>query len=323
MATEHLLLLADDTLIGSAFCDTDAIAAANAAEDADAPRLDLRERLQNLRNLPVVPEMAQRILALRANPNATVHDLANIVALDSALAAQVLRYANSALFGRRGSVNTLQDAILRVLGFETVMCLALGVATAKTFRLAHAGPLGMKQLWQHGVYNAALSQRLAQLIPKSDGSPRPGLAYLGGLLHDVGFLVLGQLFPPEYFWLNKLVAAKPETPVTHVEKQLLGLTHGELGSMLTNAWHMPTEIAAAVGHHHDPDYDGPHAVYAHIVQLSDRLLKSHGLSDAASDDLPPALLERLGLSEEDAVNTLGLVVEDGDTLKTMAAQLVA
>ncbi len=318
---QDLPLMSDTTLIGSAFCD-----ARRPPSDADAqqqPRLDLRERIRHIDTLPALPDMAHRLLIMRNDPKTTIDALARVVDQDMALTAQIMRHANSALFGQKGKVATVEDAIFRVLGFDNVLNLALGVATARAFHLPHDGPLGLRQQWQHALHTASLAQMLATRVARHEDHPQPATAHLAGLLHDIGFLAMGQLFAPEYFWLGKLLAARQDTSVVHLERQLLGTGHTELGRMLMQGWQMPEPITVAAAEHHNEAYEGEFAVYPRLVDLSERLLAREGYSDANSEDLPPRLLSQLGLSEKQALATLASLDEDRDILEAMATQLIA
>ena len=228
------------------------------------PASDLRRRIEQIYQLPPMPEMAQRILALRNDPDASIADLAAIVEMDPSLAAQVVRHATSPFYGYRGKIRSIHDAITRVLGFDLVMNMALGLAMGRSFRNPKDGPLGLRAFWRHAVYSACLAQALAREVPE-DRRPEPGLAYLAGLLHNFGFLLLGHLFPPEFKLLNRLVAANPDKPVSALEKCVLGMGqaqdvldmgHAGIGAWLMQAWQMPEEIVVTLREHHDPEYRG-------------------------------------------------------------------
>ena len=89
------------------------------------------------------------------------------------------------------------------------------------------------------------------------------------------------------------------------------------------AWKMPEELIVAVEHHHNLAYHGPHAVYAQLSNLSERLLKMHNMSDADTDEIPPELLESLGLEEEQVFLIMDEVLTGGETLKAMAYAISA
>lgn len=258
------------------------------------PIVDLEQRIRNLSSLPPLPESTRRLLLLRNNPKATIADLAAIIDTDPMLAAQVIRYARSAYYGYRGRVDTLQEAITRVLGFDMVLHMVLGLSASQALRMPADGPLGIRAFWSHSVYTAALAQALnTLLLPPTRG--KPGLVYLAGLLHDIGFAALAHLFKAEFYLLNKTVASNPKVPVALIEKRVLGVEHTQIGSWLMQGWKMPEEVIATAQEHHNEYYRGPHATYANLVLLADHLLKRHQQSDAAGNEAPPVILTALGL----------------------------
>lgn len=290
---------------------------------------DVRRRIEEVYELPPMPEMARRVLDLRRNPDASIADLAGIVELDPSLAAQVVRYAASPFYAYHGKIGSIHDAITRVLGFDMVMNMALGLATGKSFQNPCDGPLGLQAFWRHAVYTATLVQALARrMSPKT--RPQPGMVYLAGLLHNFGFLLLGHLFPPEFKLLNKLVAANPESPVTALEKCVLGMGqaqnllemgHAQIGAWLMQAWHMPEEIVVTLHEHHNPAYTGDHAIFPHLVMVADHVLKGREIGDAPDGLLPPLSLEVVGLSEDIVLEVATQLFEDSSSLDMMAHQL--
>lgn len=292
---------------------------------------EIRRRIEQVYELPPMPEMARRVLELRNNPDATISELATIVELDPSLAAQVVRYATSPFYAYRGKINSIQDAITRVLGFDMVMNMALGLSTGKSFRNPCDGPLGLHAFWRHAVYSATLVQALAKQMSPST-RPQPGMVYLAGLLHNFGFLLLGHLFPPEFKLLNKLVAAHPESPVTALEKCVLGMGqaqnllemgHAQIGAWLMQSWRMPEEIIVTLREHHNPEYQGDHAVFPHLIMVSDHVLKGREIGDAPDALLPPSSLDCIGLSEDIVQNIANELFEDCTSLDMMARQLAA
>ncbi len=317
--SEDLQMLSKTALIGSNFSSVPEI---KNKKPTDKTPLSIKERIEKIERLPALPDMPSRILSIRNNPNSTVDDLVEIVEADLSLASQIIRYSNSAIFNNRETVTSLKDAIFRVLGYETVLHLSLGYAMGRIFKLPEQGPLGEEQFWKHSTYSAALTQQLATAMPRAI-RPKPGIAYLAGLLHDVGFLALHLFFKNEHAWLNKMISANPEHAITDMEMRLLGTTHTEIGTWLMQAWDMPVELTVTVKEHHNMSYDGPHAEYPLLLNLSERLLKMHGMSDADTDEIPEDLLSRLGLNEEDVFIIMDEVLQGGDILSEMAESVRA
>lgn len=311
--------LAFDALLGGNFSNASQYKQPNKISE---PKIDIKKRIEKLGRLPAMPDMPSRILAIRNNPNSTVDDLVEIIEKDVSLAAQIIRYSNSAMFNLGEPVSSLRDAVFRVLGYETVLHFSLGYALGRVFKLPVSGPLGHETFWKHSTYSAALVQQLASAMPRAS-RPQPGLAYICGLLHDIGFLVLNLFFKNEHAWLNKLITANPDKSILEIEQRLLGASHTEIGNWLMQAWYMPQEICVTVAHHHNAKYDGKYKEYALLVNLSERLLKMHGMSDSDTDEIPHELLEKLGLNEEEVFVITDEVLQGGDTLKEMAIAVSA
>ena len=286
------------------------------------PLATMRQRIERVTQLPAMPTLAQKIIQLNSNPYAHAEDLAKLVEKDPSLTAQIVRYAQSPFYGYQGKVASVRQAISRVLGYDMVMNISLGVAAARPFKVPQEGPLGLSAFWRDATYSAALTQALCNIVPR-ENRPRPGTAYLAGLLHNFGFLLLGHLFPKEFALLHRAVVQEPETPIVELEQRLIGSTHMEMGAWLMEAWNMPQEIIVVQQEHHNLDYSGPHANYVHLVTLADRLLKGLGMGDADSDTLPAELLASVGLTAEQVQKVMDRALESREELDTMARQLVA
>ena len=288
----------------------------------ELPVVSMRERLKKLYDLPPMPETASRIMELRAKPDFTTEELAKVVEQDPALAAQVVRYANSALFGQNGNIASIKDAIFRVLGVNAVMDLAFGLSLGKRFKLPKSGPLGGERLWKEATYTAALMQKLALLMPWGTRLDF-GTAYLVGLLHNFGVLVLAHLFPQDFEHLNDEVAQQPDVPLAVLERKSMGITHTEAGGLVMRAWGLPEALVVATREHHNPDYEGEFLAYLNLLLISQRVLTTHGLSNSDSDELPMELLDEMGLKEEDVIIAADEIIQERDLLNAMALQLCA
>lgn len=282
---------------------------------------DLRQRVTEVSELPPVPEVAQAILRLRDHPQADARRLARLIELDPSLAAQIMRCASSAFFGYRGKIDSVQDAVSRVLGFDKALYIASGLAAGKALRHDKEGPLGIRAFWISAVYTATLMQALATQV-SARWQPNPGLAYLAGLVHNIGFLLLGYLLEAEFNVLNEAVERQPERPLSEIEAEVLGVSHGDLGLWLLRKWKLPAEILVTTLNHHNPDYRGEAAVYANLALVAGRLLKRHGIGDGESQELPAQVLEGLGLSLEAAEATLAAVLAGREELDALVSQVL-
>ncbi len=291
-------------------------------EKPNEPLLNIKARIAKLDRLPTMPKMAQEVIQLGANPQASISDLVKIVEMDPSLAAQVMRYASSPFFSYRGKVDSVHTAVSRVLGFSMVMNLALGVTTARPFKLPKNVPLNIDAFWRHAIYSAALTQALSGELA-DDVRPPAGLAYLAGLLHNFGHLLVGHLFRKEFLILNKFIIAEPEKELVEIEKQIFGYEHGQIGAWLMHVWKLPEELIVATREHNNLNYQGQHAIYPQLVALSDRLLKEYDIGDAPNSSIPQSLLQSLDIGDYQARMVVNRVMEGCEGLDTMARQLAS
>jgi len=292
----------------------------NSQQEQAKPLLDIKLRISRLKRLPPMPEMARRIVQLNSQPNSSVKDLVSVVELDPSLTMQVMRYASSPFFGYRGKVDSVHTAISRVLGYNMVMNLALGVTAAKSFKIPKNVPLGLEAFWRHAVYSAALVQALSTALP-AEIRPPAGLAYLAGLLHNFGHLLLGHLFKQEFLLLNKFIAREPARSVVDIEKEVLGADHTRIGAWLMKAWNLPEEVIVATREHHNEYYQGPHAVYSQLVMLSDLLLKQYDVSSEGPGEIPDSIMQMLELGDYQVAMISRQVFEDCAGLDSIAMQM--
>jgi len=288
----------------------------------------VEQRIQKVYELPPMPDLGRRILELQSDPNAGARQLAAIVQLDPSLAAQVIRYASSSYYGYTGQVTNIQEAISRVLGYDMVLNLALGLSAGGSFRIPDTGPLGLTRFWEHAVCTAVLVQKLGVILPESMRPPS-GLGYLCGLLHDFGILLLGHLFPPEFQLLNKMAKAHPEQSVPDLERRLLGmgqardmlaLGHARIGAWLMQSWKMPEPLQIILLEHHNADYRGDYDILVHLVQMADFLYL--GKDDVPGiSSLPASSLGVLQVLPEQVLETAEQVFAAKDELMAMSGLL--
>lgn len=279
---------------------------------------DVARKLQRLYRLPPMPAVALHILKTTGDPDASARDLSGLIEHDPSLSAQVMRYARSALFNYQGQIDSVQDAITRVLGFERVAHLAMGLAASRAFQVPREGALGLDAFWRHSLHCAYLSQCIADRAATKEKPMDRGLAYLCGLLHNFGLLLIAHLFPPEFHLLNKLREANPEQPLALLEKQVFGMGgaqdliavgHGAIGGILAKLWELPETVVRAAGMHQLPAYDGADATYVNAVQLANALLKKQGIGDEFDEQDITPYMSKLGL-DESALEALVKASED-------------
>lgn len=279
----------------------------------------IQQRLEATLEIPPLAETAQKIIKLRVDPDATIDDITGVVETDPALAAQVVSWAASPYYASTGKIRSVEDAIVRVLGFDLVINLALGLALGKTLSLPKDHPQQTTPYWQQSIYTAAVIEGLTRAMPRAQ-RPEAGLTYLAGLLHNFGYLLLAHVFPPHFSLICRQLEVNPHLHHSYVEQHLLGISREQMGSWLMRYWDMPDELSTALRFQHDPTYDGEHSAYANLVYLAVRLLRQNGIGSGPKEDIPDELFTRLSLSRDKAEESVRKVLEAEVLLRELASQ---
>ena len=294
----------------------------NDAGNKNAPAPDLRERLTKLEVPPKMPILTQKIIQLNNNPYAHGEDLAKLLEGDLNLSEQIIRYAQTAPYVKNSAISTVRQAISRSLSYDVVMNFGLGVSATRAFKITSHGPLGLQAFWRHATYSATLIHGLCQALPRKQHL-QPGTAVLCGLLHNIGYLVFGYLFPKEFAALNVAFSEPLDSSITELEQRKFGITHTELGHWLMESWSMPSELITVTEEHHNGDYSGPYKEYVRLVYLTDTLLKQHNIGDASDNEIGDEFLQSMGLTKQQVNTALEKTIQGSNELDNMARQLAA
>jgi HD-like signal output (HDOD) protein len=254
-------------------------------------------------DLPAMPKAALHILAVIEDPRTTATRLEKAVAMDQALTAKILRIANSPFYGAVREISTVSEAIVR-LGFVTIRNWTLVTATKSVFLGAGAGLLFQK-IWRQSVLSAMAAQLVAQSVRRAE----PETAFVGGLMQNIGQLVLARS-QPELFQQVLTVSAEEALPYHVVEQELLGFDHGDLGALLIQEWNLSEDLEQAVRWHHRLDHpDIQCRDLAALVALGEEVAACTGSGEVSASDgedhwqhsraaaalgLSPELCRRLG-----------------------------
>ncbi len=278
----------------------------------------IKQRLEDTLEIPTLPHTAQRIIQLRVDPNAVVDDLAQIVESDPSLAAQVVSWAASPYYAAPGKIRSVQDAIVRVLGFDLVGNLALGLALGKTLEVPKDKVDGITPYWLQSIYCSTLVEAIVKLVP-NEQKPSKGLMYLSGLLHNFGYLVLAHIFPPHFSQICRYMEANPHISHMAIEQHLLQITREQICVWLMQLWNMPEEVSVAIRYQHDPHYSDRHCAYPNLIFMALRLLRQRGIGDAPLEQVPDDLYERFELDPDQVQETVQQVVDASDNIAAIAS----
>jgi putative nucleotidyltransferase with HDIG domain len=204
---------------------------------------EVRETLKKRGTLPTLPTTFAQLMHAAADQNTSFTELANIIAQDPVLTANVLRVANSGFIGLKQPVEDLSTAIV-CLGFFEIRRAALAVGSFKLFQKKGAAAQYLTNSWIHSLATGMMSQRLAEICGFDDEG-----CYLGGLLHDIGKLFFSSTYPEVYGAVMERVS-KGKGDILDLEKEVFGLTHLEAAAELCDHWKLPRPIRFVATDHH-------------------------------------------------------------------------
>jgi len=284
----------------------------------DPQRQQLFERVfDRLAEISSLPDVANHVAMVASDPESDAEDLLNAVQGDPALAARIMRSVNSAFYGLRQPARDLKTAIT-LLGFKEVRNLALTVYVAEMFRQDDGfGPYNREQLWQHLVGVATASRLIGRLCR----SVAPEEAYLAGLLHDLGIILIDQHLPRHFRRI--IMALSEQVPLCEAERTELEFDHTELGAHVAKKWGFPESTCAAIRFHHTPDAcQGELRPLVQTVTLANYLCSRTGLTSMGMHNIempPDSCFVELEISEDQ----LSLIWQELEPALEDAAVLVA
>lgn len=257
---------------------------------------------ERVSSLPTLPTVITKMSQLLQDPRTSAEEVGKAISKDQAIASKVLKLVNSAFYGFPGRISTITHAIV-ILGFGTVKNIVLTASIFDSFGgKGESGPFDLEKFWLHSISVGAA----AKVISRHTSFRAQEEAFIAGLLHDIGKIILSQFAKPQLAVALKIVAAK-NCLFFDAEKEGLGITHQEVGGWLAGKWNLPKELAAAVQNHHYPHGAGDHARLAAIVHVADILIRAMGIGSGGDNKIP--------LLNQEAWKTVG--IKDGTMQKLL------
>ncbi len=250
-----------------------------------------------IKDLQPIPQVALKIFRIVNSDGYEIKDITDEIRKDQVISARTLQLCNSGMYARRKKVESLDHALV-MLGQHLLIKFIISAAMNNFFNQIGLGySLCKGGIYHHAVGTAAIAEKLATLTDRAD----PSLAYMAGLLHDIGKVALDQFIhsglPLFYRELNLA-----EKNFSEVEKQMLGTDHTEVGAELAASWAFPESLVETIRHHHQPENADRYGALVHIVYLADLLMSRFhtGLElERLNTDTLGTRLAAIGLSISD------------------------
>ncbi len=224
------------------------------------------------KQLPTLPTIFTEFNKLMASPYVSNTKIADLIKKDQAMVVKILKLSNSAMYGKRQEIRNLTNAIT-YLGLETLKNIILQIALVRMFdfkdnKIPDFDPASF---WQHSIATAYF----ASILEKKLRLRHDENFYIGGLLHDIGKVLIYQFYPAKFEDIV-LMQIEDEVPDYEAEKEILGVDHAELGGVLAEKWKFDKEIINAIHYHHSLLKSRSSTLTA-VVSISNLFSKTTGL----------------------------------------------
>jgi len=221
-----------------------------------------RDLVRGAVRLFALPKPYRELRRLQQNGEASSATISHALKNDPALSAQVLKIANSSLYGLKSKIDTISRAVT-IIGQDAVLNLVLATTSIQMFSKYKLPNFDIQEYWEHSLRTAVLTQELA----KTCNVLQTESYFVAGLLHDIGTMVIAVKLPE---LSRALYMRLPDdlSPKHQVEFQSLGFTHADVGGELFSLWSFPEHLIDAVKYHHNPEKAEISPLSAALVQIA-------------------------------------------------------
>lgn len=252
------------------------------------PDINPTDLLMDRVKLPSLPAIFMQIQEVLNNPRSSGHTIAKVIGRDTSFAARLLRLVNSPFYQFPHRVDSLSKAVT-IVGTKQLSTLALGVAVTAIFRDIPQDLIDLKSFWRHSVACGLIARTLAK-FKKISNSER---LFVGGLLHDIGRMVIYG-YMPRRSMTALLRAREIPSPLHDVEFEVTGCTHQSIGAILLRNWKFPLTLESMVRYHHDP-MKSKQPMDSAIVHIADLVVNALEVGSSGERFVPPLDHQAWGL----------------------------
>ncbi|MFA7227826.1 MAG: HDOD domain-containing protein [Melioribacteraceae bacterium] len=226
-------------------------------------REHIRRKLQNIGNLPSLPQVITEVSMMLDDERTNANDLCKVISRDQGIVAKLLAVANSPLYGLPRRVSTIEFAVI-IIGFEHIKNILVALSLVEAFKTRNTSDWNQNNYWTHSLLTATAAKRIADDLRY----PKSGEVFTAGLLHDLGLAVLQRFLNADFKKIIEL-KEKEQIPFLAAEETILGFTHQDIGEFLLEKWNFPPYINEAVLFHHNPSVAEKGHVLSSLIHLAD------------------------------------------------------
>lgn len=259
-------------------------------------QLTLAKLMMKINELPFLPSVTCRVVELTEDPKTTTAQLSDVISQDQVLVSKVLKMVNSAYYGLPRRIASVNEAVT-ILGLDTLKTLVIGASVYSAINeTSQRSGFKQESLWRHSAASAAAARILAMKL----GINQNEHAFVAGLLHDIGKIIILLFFPEDYHLIIGNAEAANKS-VYETEKEVLKLTHADVGKIVAQKWGFPGILVDTIGNHHDPVYHGENHELVNVIQMSNAVSKIAGYGTGSREPISinSDLLDKTGLEYKD------------------------
>ena len=224
--------------------------------------------LRNIQNLPTLPDVVMEILRLCDDPDSNTRDIAVLIEKDPVLTTKLLKLVNSSYFGLSKELYSVNQALV-LIGYNNMKNMVLSTSMLQVFKQeTQVGSFSRRALWKHSIGVGIV----ARFLSKRYKVGNPEQAFVAGLIHDVGKVIVDWFFHDQFVEVIKLVDQE-SCWIRDAEEQVMEVTHEEVGSYLATRWNLPDMFRETIAYHHEPSRAQEYQSLAAVVQVSDSIIR--------------------------------------------------
>ena len=271
----------------------------------------VKQVVTNIRNLPTPPIVFHQIQKVINNPNVSAGQIASILSEDPAMSVKVLKLTNSAFYGLSREVDSVKQAVV-IVGMEAIKNLVLSASVLDMFKGKDFDQEFQEKFWRHSLAVGFCARILARSV-RSRGIVDPDAAFSGGLLHDIGKVIICCFLKKEYSDFIEARKQDKESPTFEVEERVLGYNHAQIGAILAVQWKLPGRLAEAITYHHHPNLAESEDPSAYIIHVANYIAKKTFFDRDEQflvGRLEAGVMEHLQISDDDIEKFCELLKEE-------------
>lgn len=248
--------------------------------------------IRSISEFPTLPTIYTELTNVMDNPRSTTLDAANIICRDQSSVTKILKAANSSIYGFRGKIDTVSQAIFHI-GFDEVKNLIISLAIMDLFKKTKINEyINPVDLWKHSIATGAITR----IFGREMGIQRLENYFVAGVIHDIGKLFFLRYYPNEYSEVLSLLQEK-NISIRDAESEVLGVTHPIVGGLIASAWKLPPSIANSISYHHIGTVEGtqvdPLVGSVHLANIVARALELGNAGDNLVPQPNPIVVESM------------------------------